>query len=153
MFEYFFWHNSLTPSPPPPPPLPQGVFSPETRIFLLSGSSSSKFISNKICNVSENAIIFFFFQALIDDIILQINPADELSKLVYKICQMQDSNQNDELTKGLHNLSSRWNSLNLKVINNSNRSVFICFFKFISNTKHSVSSHFKHCTEKGVNDG
>lgn len=66
---------------------------------------------------------------------------------------MQDSNQNDELTKGLHNLSSRWNSLNLKVINNSNRSVFICFFKFISNTKHSVSSHFKHCTEKGVNDG
>lgn len=81
-----------------------------------------------------------FFQALIDDIILQINPADELSKLVYKICQMQDSNQNDELNKGLLNLSSRWNSLNLKVINNSNRSVFICFFKFISNMSHHISN-------------
>lgn len=66
---------------------------------------------------------------------------------------MQDSNQNDELTKSLYNLSSRWNSLNLKVINTSNRSVFICSFTFILNTRNSVSSHFKHCTKKGVNDG
>lgn len=59
-------------------------------------------------------------QALITDVVQQINSAEELSNMVNKISQERDSNLNDELFKELEQLTSRWNSLNLTVINRSN---------------------------------
>jgi len=69
---------------------------------------------NQLINDTED------YEALISDIVQQISPADELSNLANKVFQQRDSNQNDELSKELHDLTTRWNSLNLTVINRSN---------------------------------
>ena len=78
--------------------------------------------------------VVFILQNLIADIVQQINSADELSNLVNKICQQRDSNQNDQLSKDLHDLASRWNSLNLNVINRSNRFGHLLFLEVVNIT-------------------
>ncbi|XP_068754810.1 putative leucine-rich repeat-containing protein DDB_G0290503 [Montipora capricornis] len=60
------------------------------------------------------------YETLISDIVQQINSADELSKLVNKISNQRDPNQNEQISKELQDLTKRWNTLNLTVINRSN---------------------------------
>ncbi|KAL9969714.1 hypothetical protein ACROYT_G021966 [Oculina patagonica] len=60
------------------------------------------------------------YEALITDIVSQINPADDLTNLANKIFQEQDSNLNDPISKDVQVLTSRWNSLCENVINKSN---------------------------------
>ncbi|KAJ7378472.1 hypothetical protein OS493_023007 [Desmophyllum pertusum] len=51
------------------------------------------------------------YEALITDIVSQINPADDLTNLVNKIFQERHSNQDDKISKDLQVLTTRWNSL------------------------------------------
>ncbi|XP_020615390.1 uncharacterized protein LOC110053493 [Orbicella faveolata] len=65
-------------------------------------------------------VFSFFFKALITDIVGQISSADDLTNLANKIFQEQDSNLNEQITKDLKVMTTRWNSLCESVINNSN---------------------------------
>lgn len=60
------------------------------------------------------------YEALITDIVGQISSADDLTNLGNKILQEQDSNLNEQISKDLKVMSTRWNSLCESVINNSN---------------------------------
>jgi len=69
----------------------------------------------KLINETED------YEALITDIVGQISSADDLTNLANKIFQEQDSNLNEQITKDLKVMTTRWNSLCESVINNSNR--------------------------------
>ena len=69
----------------------------------------------------QSCFFSFFFKALITDIVGQISSADDLTNLANKIFQEQDSNLNEQITKDLKVMTTRWNSLCESVINNSNR--------------------------------
>ena len=55
------------------------------------------------------------------DIVGQISSANDLTNLANKIFQEQDSNLNEQISKDLKVITTRWNSLCESVINNSNR--------------------------------
>lgn len=63
---------------------------------------------------------FLRLQALISDIVEQITTADELTKLVNKISNQRDPNQNEQISKERKDLTKRWNTLSVTVITRSN---------------------------------
>lgn len=54
------------------------------------------------------------------DIVEQITTADELTKLVNKISNQRDPNQNEQISKEKKDLTKRWNTLSVTVITRSN---------------------------------
>ena len=79
------------------------------------------FDSSSPISISLQTTCFFPFQALITDIVGQISSANDLTNLGNKIFQEQDSNLNEQISKDLKVMTTRWNSLCESVINNSNR--------------------------------
>lgn len=69
----------------------------------------------KLINETED------YEALITDVVGQISSANDLTNLANKIFQEQDSNLNEQISKDLKVMTTRWNSLCESVINNSNR--------------------------------
>lgn len=63
---------------------------------------------------------FLRLQALTSDIVEQITTADELTKLVNKISNQRDPNQNEQISKERKDLTKRWNTLSVTVITRSN---------------------------------
>ncbi|XP_074626301.1 uncharacterized protein LOC141884418 [Acropora palmata] len=60
------------------------------------------------------------YEALISDIVEQITTADELTKMVNKISNQRDPNQNEQISKEQKDLTKRWNTLSVTVITRSN---------------------------------
>ena len=102
------------------------IFSPITVTWRRDVFQSSRLIFFGDRKFRNNCIFICFrqflrLQALISDIVEQITTADELTKLVNKISNQRDPNQNEQISKELKDLTKRWNNLNVTVINRSNR--------------------------------